>query len=168
MRFPRPRITVGRMMILVAVVAVALVTLLPVASRLYWLYNTPLSVNLVLANVRPLRVGLEKPSPVGKPVPIRCPYEIIITSPVPTGVPYQVRVQVKLIRGDLGPTGVVEAMHQQTHRVLGGGVGVQGELQYALVPSVPGTYTIRYEAYVTDLFGRNAMSGCDTDWFEAR
>jgi hypothetical protein len=168
MRFPRPRITVRRMMILVAVVAIALVTLVPVASRLYWLYNTPLSVNLVLANVHPVRVKLEKPSPVGKPVQVRCPYDIIVTRPVPTGVPYQVLVQVKLIRGDLGPAGVVEVMHQQTHRIWGGSKGIRGELRSALVPSAPGAYTIRYEAHITDLFGRRGMSGCDTDWFEAR
>ena len=167
MRLPRIKFTVRRMMIAVALFAVAFVVVgIPVCDRLLWLCQAPFSTNLVMTSLKPEWLWLKAGTSAGKPVTIRCPYVTTIGSSIPKGLPYRVVAEVKLI----DPEGaVVESRRQISYPVAGTGWGTsRGELKYDVTPPRPGFYTVRYEATATDLFGRTGEADCTTGGFQAR
>jgi hypothetical protein len=166
MRLPRIRFTVRRMMIFVAIAALSLVFLVPIFSKLRYLYNTPYSASFVWTNVVPRGPALIGPAIAGQPVPIHCLFDTTFSDRVPSGIPYQVTIEVQMIDRK---TGIVEETHRQSRYVRAGKGVARAELNLNLTPSHAGDYRVRYEGTSHDLVGRKSTHpGIATQWFEAR
>jgi hypothetical protein len=167
MRLPRVRFTIRRMMIAVAVVAIVLVLGIPISGRLLWLYRAPFSINLVGGNIEPRWISLGKPAPVGQPVQVQCSYTTGVGASVPSGLIYKLSAQVQLI----DRAGVVLETFRRTHYMVAHGEArkeMPEELACILTPLRPGSYTVRYETHVTDLFGRTGKVAIHTGGFTAQ
>lgn len=170
MRLPRVRFTVRTMMVAVAVVALALVFVIPASVRLFWLYNTPSSVKLFTAGVdyRPIRSTSQGPFTVGQAVPAQCSYKCKALPVIPTGLIYRASVVANLMDPKSWKT--LES-HRETHFLISGigsWKGIQGKFSCGLTPRRPGRYMVQYEVNVTDLFGRRDRAALNTDAFQAR
>jgi hypothetical protein len=178
MRLPRVQFTIKRMMVAVAVVALALVLVPPAYDRLAWLYNTPPgSGALFAAGVNPVRsptpvsASSPRPSsiPVGQPFHVQCDYNTSLLPRVPTGLIYRATVEVKLM--DRLVKGTVFESHRKPYFLISGmdpWKEGHGRFKCDLTPRRPGWYIVRYEIHFTDLFGREAMGACNTGGFSAR
>jgi len=176
MRLPRVRFTIRRMMVTVAVVALALVIVPPVYVRLAWLYSTPpTTLALFAAEVNPVILTTEEGRPlpriysVGHPVQVQCDYKTGLLPRVPSGIPYRVEVVVKLM-DDLSKRTVLES-HRESYSLVAGSASRnegQGRFTCDLTPRSPGHYFVRYEVNFTDLFGREALGACNTVGLEAK
>jgi hypothetical protein len=135
-------------MIGVAVVALALLFVIPATSRLIWLYNTPGSVNLIAGTVdyRPIRSVRShtpgKPASraftIGEPVSAQCSYQCDISRIIPDGLPYRATVVANLM--DAKKWTVLES-HNETHLLIAGFGSWQrmrGTFSCDLTPTRPG------------------------------
>lgn len=153
-------------MLTVAVVSLALVVVVPVSTRLLWLYYAPLPSSLIAARLEPEWSGLAGVVPVGEPVAVRCPYELGLSPTIPAGLPYRVTAEVSLVDS----TGATVESRGTSHLLVARWQSVKkvrGEILTDLTPPGPDCYTVRYEIHATDLFGRHGMCGCTTGGFEA-
>ena len=178
MRLPRLQFRVRTLMIGVAVVAVALLIVIPATSRLIWLYNTPGSVNLIAGTVvyRPIRSLRQhtagKPAnrtfPVGQPVPAQCSYQCSMSRIIPGGLLYRATVVANLMDAK---TWTVLESHKENHILiagLGSWKAMRGTFSCNLTPTRPEYFMVQYEINVTDLFGRKNRAALHTDGFQAQ
>jgi hypothetical protein len=164
MKIPRLRFTVRRMMVIVAIAAIALMFAIPVVSRLLWLYKSPSSINLVGGAVEPDWIVLRTPAPVGRPVPVQCSYRASIAPSIPSGLIYKLSVEIQLIDA----TGTVLETCRQSHYLIARGKKGEedwNELACTLTPRQPGSYMVRYDVQATDLFGRTGRVASHTGGF---
>jgi hypothetical protein len=176
MRLPRVRFTIRRMMVAVAVVALALVIVPPAYVRLAWLYSTPpKTLGLFAAEVNPVLPTTPegRPGPricsSGEPVQVQCDYKTGLLPRVPSGLPYSVVVVVKLM-DDQSKRTVLESHRESYFLVAGSESWNEGRGRFTcdLTPRSPGHYFVRYEVNFTDLFGREALGACNTVGLEAK
>jgi hypothetical protein len=182
MRLPRVRFTVGRLMIVVAVVAVALAVMIPVYRRLKWLYDSPSSFSFFHAIIdRDPRSPEERSvsqsgtrhvvtRPVtkiafGKPFLARCSYEYGASPSIPTGLIYRVSVETKLM--DASTRAVIESRQERHFLIAGLGSRkiIRGASSCNLTPPRPDIYLVRYEIHVTDMFGREGLAASGSETF---
>lgn len=161
-----PRITIRRMMVVVAIVAVLLCVGIPIGDRLLWLYRAPLSLNLIGAGIAPDWKGLKTPARVNQPATVGCSYHAHIGSTIPSGLIYTVRARLSLV----DTRGAVVASQERTHRLIAGGDwrAIQDELSYPVIVSQPGWYRVRCEMEATDLFGRKGVVAIHTGGLDVK
>ncbi|MFO0908292.1 MAG: hypothetical protein U0794_08020 [Isosphaeraceae bacterium] len=169
----RPRFTIRRLMIVVAVFALALVTLPGPARALVWLWRTPGSANLLTGHVENFtlrRLGQPHRSPwlrqsheLGKPVFIAFDYDSETLPAVPAGVPFVITVSAELFDWKQFNTPVERS--ERVYWVVAGHPSLnraKGRVELRLVPRTPGTYGLRFQVHATDLLGRSALKGRNT------
>ncbi len=167
------RFTVRRMMLAIAIFALILVFGRPIGRSLTWLYHAPKSINLFECKLDPWADWMRKPVSINETIRFHYPYACEIGSSIPPWLPYQARVDVKIIDGSTGNfiNGIVMKSAHSRH-ILMNGLGswgkADGQLEFEMTPAHPGHYVVRYEAHVTDLFGRSGMSASHTAGFQAQ
>lgn len=160
MSLPRIRFTLRTLMVLVAILACELVVLIPVGQRLVWLYRSPTGSTPFVAEIG--YGSIRSPVLEGEPVRLDCHYQIGCRPGVPAFLPYHVSIQVKLSNF---PGPAVHDAHEETFYVVSGTESAgdrRGQIRCALKPPGPGSYSVRFEIFTTDLFGRTTMAACHT------
>jgi hypothetical protein len=166
MRLPRVRFTVRQMMILIAIIAFSIPIISAVIYRMAFVYNNPLSANIVWVKNIPRALRTGKSIRLGQTVPIRYEYEVSYDETVPSGLPYKVILEVQLIDSK---TRVVEEAHPMTQYVLAGKGKTHGDFRCELKPVHAGDYRVRYEGLSSDLLGRKSKApAIDTQYVEVK
>lgn len=180
MRLPRVRFTVRRLMVAVAVVAVALVFIIPAVDRVIWLYNDPNAPGSGYLFVSGYKIYAIRsrnrdavgqphgtPFPVGQAVWSQFSYQCEIQPQIPTGLPFR----VSLVTNLMDPPFTVVESKQETYLLISGLASWKAfrrDLSCRFTPPRAGSYRVEHEISVTDLFGRKSWVGTASTEFEAQ
>ena len=166
MRLPRVRFTVRQMMILIAIIAFSIPIISTVIYRMAFVYNKPMSANIVWVKNFPRALRTGKSIRLGQTVPIRYEYEDSFDETVPSGLPYKVILEVQLIDSK---TRVVEEAHRMSRYVFAGKGMTHGDFSCELKPVHAGDYRVRHEGLSSDLLGRKSKApAIDTQYVEVK
>jgi hypothetical protein len=166
MRLPRVRFTVRQMMIVIAIFAFSIPMIHTLVDRRVFVYNNPLSANIVWVKNSPRKLRTGKSIRLGQTVPIRYEYDVSFDETVPSGLPYKVILEVQLIDSK---TRVVEEAYRMTRYVLAGKGVTHGDFSCELKPLHAGEFRVRYEGLSSDLLGRKSKApAIDTQYVEVK
>ncbi len=177
MRIPRPRLTVRRMMVLVALAAPTIAYVVPALRAVVWLYQNPFSVGRFDSSIL-IRPDRFDPAPANPSLPTYLPNQAFVrevrticvpSEDLPAGLPYWVSVQVDVTDPKTFTT--VYETQRHSRRIITASAGRDGEIGtdlFRIRQRTPGSYAIRYTLHVTDLFGRSIENALGTEWFDVK
>jgi hypothetical protein len=177
MRVPRIRLSLKWMMAVIALIALALVYVLPECQRLFWLYGHPASVKNFSASIlcKPAAGETIQAHPSLPTYPVGEPFRMQVASTstpapwLPAGLTFRVDIVVKIT--DPTTFAKVYETQRRSRRVRTGPAASGGEQETAifeLIPRRAGRYAVRYEEEVIDFFGRTSVNATATSVFNAR
>ncbi|WP_435006058.1 hypothetical protein P12x_003731 [Tundrisphaera lichenicola] len=165
MRLPRIRLSIRRMMAVVALAALGLVYVFPECQRLLWHYRHPEGVSMFGASVlvRPASSDTFPNYPARQPIRMQ---EDSTSDPaqwLPAGLWFRVDVVVRVT----DPTNFAKVYQEQRRSrwVRSGEVGSAGHRGtdiFEMTPPKVGSYALRFEQEMSDVFGRTGSNGLAT------